>query len=604
MKQPRQWNRWYYNNPVKTNLIILSLLVFLGTTIPSIVLISYYNTKMTYREIEKSVETASLQAGSQMTDMLRGVSKISTAILSDPGLHSLIQKDVAGRDSHEILSLESTLYTICSTSTNKLSAYVYDRNGVCYYTDSYRTKLLKASRMEESRDYQKVLARDGAAAVLFSDDLYEPQAGAAGVSLTGGLSLVRLINHPETLRTNGTLVLNVAAGDVISCFDSYAEPEGTYLITDRQGRILFTRNENEDFTAEWIIARAAAENRVITEYSYGYPCFIAANYLPDYDLILYACVPFRSQTLPMQLHLKFLLPIIAINVIVMILGLAIVARSLTAPLQQLAAHMGRVAEKDFRPLHTDYREPNELGLVANRFNDMTNEIERLIQKEVDIQKHKRHLELNLLQAQFKPHFLYNTIDMARALCLQGNVGGANQILKAMGTYYKNILSKGKTIIALEDEISTIRQYEFIRRFKDETGIMIEYQIADGTLRLPVLKFILQPLVENAIRHGLKHSDGGRILITSTLTDDILRLSVVDNGVGMPEEFSGDVISRSADPGKWQHGGSFGLRATAERLNLYYGDNCVITINSRADQGTEIIFELYHISQYIPEGWET
>ena len=559
---------------------------------------------MTYREIERSVEAASLQSGSQLTDMLRGVSKISTAILSDPGLHSLIQKDVADRDSHEILSLESTLYTICSTSTNRLSAYVYDRNSVCYYTDSYRTKLLKTSLIEENRDYRKVLERDGAPAVMFSDDLYERMPGTAGGSVSGGLSLARLINHPETLRTNGTLVINVAAGDVMSCFDSYAEPEGTYLITDREGRILFIRNESPDLAAEWIISTASPENGIITEYSYGYPCFIAANHLPEYDLVLYACIPFRSQTLPMQLHIRFLLPIIAINVFIMILGLAIVARSLTVPLQQLAAHMGRVAEKDFGPLHTDYREPNELGLVANRFNDMTNEIERLIKQEVDIQKHKRHLELNLLQAQFKPHFLYNTIDMARALCLQGNVNGANQILKAMGTYYKNILSKGKTIIALEDEISTVRQYEFIRRFKEETEITIDYRIDAGTLRLPVLKFILQPLVENAIKHGLRHSDGGQIILGSVLAGDVLTLSVFDNGVGMPEGFAGNAAVRSKDFSKWKHDGSFGLRATAERLNLYYGDDCVITINSSTDQGTEIIFELYHFSRYIPEGWET
>lgn len=586
--------QWYYKNPVRLNLILLSLLVFLGTTIPSILIINYYNTKATREEIMKSAEASSRQAGMNLTDTLKGVSKISTAILSNPSLHQLLSKDITGREASETVNLENTLYTICSTSTNKLSAYVYDLNGVCYYTDSYRTKILTVPLPEDPPVMAQITKRQGAPVILFTEELY---AGAAG---QGGLSLVRLINHPETLATIGTLVINITAQDAAGCFDSYMDDdEGIYLIADRQGRTLLSVNEKEGFDPEWIRQTAGTDTGITLAGAPGASCLITANYLEDYNLVLYGCIPLGTRAVPLQAQLRYILPVILLNMTIMIAGLIIVARSFTGPLLQLSAHMGEVVLKDFTPFTTAYKEPNELGILADGFNRMTFEIERLIKKEIDIQKHKRHLELNLLQAQFKPHFLYNTIDMARSLCLQGKADTAGQILKAMGNYYKNILSKGKTIIALADELETIRQYEFIRQYKEDSEIVMAYEVSPDTLRLPVLKFVLQPLVENALKHGLRRCEEGLITVSAVYQDNRLTLAVADNGVGMEEALAKGI--RSGQAGHPDTG--FGLRATIERMKLYYGEDCRMTVDSRPDEGTRIIFEIHNFSDYIPEGWE-
>lgn len=581
---------WYYRNPVSLNLTVLFFTFFLTTTIPSIVIINYFNQKATYDEMERFAGTAIDTAAMRLLETLDGGKKISTSILSMPSLHRLLEKDFGQRTPAETSALESSLYTICSTSTDKLSAYVYDLEGHCYYTDSFRTKKpLPSSRTASI--YQEMERLQGGTMAVYTHSLYDSS------SEHDGISIIRTINNLDTLQPVGTLIINLRISDLAYCFETTSERKTSYLLFDKSGEVLFSVPESLDVPVDSLVGEVTKNGIGETfRTTIGEHSFLAASsFVPDSGFYLAGMTEVRPAGIHRQKYFHYIAAVILINIVIMLAGLWILSRSLSAPLQRLAAHMRRLGEKDFSGLTSPYRSPNEIGLLAETYNQMTSEIQTLLQREVEIQKNKRHLELNLLQAQFRPHFLYNTIDTARSLCLQGELSQANLLLKAMGNYYQNILSKGKNVISIGDEINTIRQYEIIRGYKDDLELHIKYEIPDELLPMPILKFVLQPLIENSIKHGFRMCDSGQIVIRMELTDDVLSVMVSDNGTGIPADKLEELKNGGGRETK-----SFGLLATIERMKIYYGEAYAWNLESGPEGGTTVSFTIRGYSRWIPE----
>lgn len=573
--------RFYFCTPVRINLISLFLTLFITTTIPSILVIHYFNTRTTTEEMKRSAEAAVQTASLRLEETIRGAKKISTSLLSNRVLQSLLKKEIENRSSADISSLESSLYTICATSTNHLSAYVYDLFDRCYYTDSFRSKTLSPSSLKENKHYERLQKEDGASFLVYSRELYQ------STEEDGGLSVIRLVKNLDTLDLLGTLIINIRQEDVIAPFAGAHEKGSSFLIFDNSENILISINENPDFPPDTLLSIVSENNATLSKKKSGNSYLISSYYLEDFGLTVSSLTPTAVNSIGKQPYFKYLIAVLLINIAFLLAGLYILSKSLTSPLKKLALQMQGISDKDFQTIHTDYEEPNEIGFLTNCYNKMTQQIEALLKNEVEIQKNKRHLELNLLQAQFKPHFLYNTIDTARALCLQDDTKQANLLLKAMGSYYQNILSKGKNIISIEDELNTIKQYEIIRNFKDDFELNILYKAEERLLNYPILKFILQPLVENSIKHGFCSCDSGTILIQFTLEQDSLKILVKDNGMGIPDDIQKQICERYYKYEK--DTASFGLRATIERMALFYGDDFNFEIKSLHNQGTSVLF---------------
>lgn len=150
------------------------------------------------------------------------------------------------------------------------------------------------------------------------------------------------------------------------------------------------------------------------------------------------------------------------------------------------------------------------------------------------------------------------------------------------------------LISIDHELNSIKQYETILSFQDNHDFLIQYDVSEEVRPLPILKFILQPLVENCIKHGLYGLDEGIITITCRFSgEDILYLSVEDNGRGMEPELVRQITGKTyLSPSR-----SFGLAATLERMQLFYGQDCSYAIDSTRNQGTRISFTIIHFSSH-------
>ncbi len=246
---------------------------------------------------------------------------------------------------------------------------------------------------------------------------------------------------------------------------------------------------------------------------------------------------------------------------------ALISRMLTGPIQQLL-HCMKGSEDNSPDMI--YSKPllSEFRVLFYEYNQMVEQIRLLIQSTIDKQRRIRQVELNEIQEQMKPHFLYNTLDSIQALAMMGDSQSVCVLVERLGDFYRKSVSGGKELLTVAEEFKIAQDYADIMevRFENAFRYISDIDESCGGFMLP--KLTLQPLVENAFLHGVRKNDRfGEIIARAELSDGRLHILVADNGRGIPE----DVLDELASEKEPERGKSLGLRGTIERLRLLYGD---------------------------------
>lgn len=237
---------------------------------------------------------------------------------------------------------------------------------------------------------------------------------------------------------------------------------------------------------------------------------------------------------------------------------------------------------------------DELSNLAEDFNGMVVEIKNLMNKVYQQQKEERQRELQVLQSQINPHFLYNTLDTLQWKALEYGAVELSEMIVSLSSFFRISLSKGKEFISLEKELEHVKNYLVIQQFRYSD--ILDYEInCDPKFYLYQLpKIIIQPLVENAIYHGIKPKLAhGTIKINVFEEQDALNIVVGDDGVGMSDDKL-KKIRKNID----EHltGKNYGLYNVSRRIYLHFGQGCGLTINSTENQGTIITMRISKIME--------
>jgi two-component system sensor histidine kinase YesM len=216
-----------------------------------------------------------------------------------------------------------------------------------------------------------------------------------------------------------------------------------------------------------------------------------------------------------------------------------------------------------------YRRKDEFSYLFNRYNKLLQQIKALIDKLYVTELRKKEAELKTLQAQINPHFLYNTLDSINWLAINHDVPEISSMVTSLSDFFRYSLSKGRNIIPLRDELKQVESYLDIQQFRFQDKL--EYELEDVEPRLLaeclVVKLSIQPLVENAIIHGIQQRRGkGRIRIRVTSEHEVLFVYVFDDGIGAdPERLNG--LLTGQQPGSQ----SYGIRNVHSRIQQFFGE---------------------------------
>jgi len=256
------------------------------------------------------------------------------------------------------------------------------------------------------------------------------------------------------------------------------------------------------------------------------------------------------------------------------------------PVRVLYDAMQKVSDGDFA-VRAEIHSHDEIEVLADGFNSMTENMQSMIHKIKEDQQKMRRLDLRLLQEQINPHFLYNTLDTIVWLIEDGKADEAVNMVVILSDFFRLVLSRGKEVISLRDEERHIRSYLKIQEMRYHDILEYEIEIAPELYECKILKLTLQPLVENALYHGIKYKrEKGCIRVSGRQEGDILRLTVTDNGVGMEEEELKLLRKELERPCNETEKG-FGLANVNERIRMYFGAEYGMQIQSEKGVGTRV-----------------
>ena len=273
----------------------------------------------------------------------------------------------------------------------------------------------------------------------------------------------------------------------------------------------------------------------------------------------------------------------AILVIVALVLSNLISRNITRPLQQLRDSMARVQEGDFGAAEVEVTSRNEVGSLTRSFNVMTSRIQELMKQNIYEQQQKRKSELKALQSQINPHFLYNTLDSIIWMA-EGKKNEEVVVMTAsLARLLRQSISNEEEQVPIGQEVEYARSYLTIQKMRYKDKLEFQIQVDAQIMGVPIIKLVLQPLIENAIYHGLKYKEGkGLLIVRGYREGENAVIQIKDNGAGMDEQTLSHIFEKHKV--NYRSNG-VGVYNVQKRLQLYYGMDYGITYSSRQGEGT-------------------
>ncbi len=317
---------------------------------------------------------------------------------------------------------------------------------------------------------------------------------------------------------------------------------------------------------------------LIQKYMYTYLYYEAAHLNALQSAMISSMIVFMGVVVVLSLVLLYILLTHSRNL----------SRRIVNPIDKICERLEAIGKGSLLVCEPIQADVEEVQILSDGIESMVGRLKQQIDKNTEQEKQRRRTEFALLQAQMNPHFLYNTLDTIIWLIESKEISEAVTMICSLSNYFRFSLSRGKYVITLAEEEQHIRSYLEIQQMRYRDLMDYEIDIPDSVKSFILPKLTLQPLVENALYHGIKISRRkGFIRVTGRLQDDNLILEVADDGSGMTKERLDEVRASIADDRR----DGFGLRTVHQRIQILFGNEYGLDIESTPDNGTNIIMTI-------------
>lgn len=414
-------------------------------------------------------------------------------------------------------------------------------------------------------------------------DLYEVSLGDYEKNGTG---YIRYYRDYDSGLIKGYVLIEYQSPLLINNFAHIRYGEtGSYLIADTDGNKKIENDQDvsgnisEEEYFQW--AEDNKKGGKVFRID-GKRYLVTASVIPTLDWLMIGLTPVNELTKAGKAMTQIIYVVGIIAALISTFFSLRVSHSVTKPLIYLTDTMKKFGKGDLS-VRVPVLYEDEIGILSEEFNKMSEQIRQLVDQVYREQRAKRKSELAALQAQINPHFLYNTLNSVSSLIKMNCPDEAFIMIQAIGTFYRTSLSDGKTLIPLEQEITNIENYIKIQKVRYGNKIEYEIDIENEILQEWIVKLTLQPLIENSIYHGIKEMRGkGIIRIKGWKEKNKVFIQVSDNGLGIPEEKLEELFSKDYR----EKGSAFGLFNIQQRLQIYFGKEYGLTVESKLSQGTK------------------
>ncbi|WP_434748341.1 sensor histidine kinase [Paenibacillus amylolyticus] len=428
------------------------------------------------------------------------------------------------------------------------------------------------------------------------------------------ITVGRELRDPGTLQRLGYILIDIrleAFGQLLSNLNF--EQKASLMIVDSQQRLIFEKTSTDGLSAYAPLLSHGklqdyANNQKIELDGRSY---LHVRHHSEYSgLSVISLTPITVIQKESGEMLTFTMGLALLCMAAVAILAVLVSYRVTRPLIRLKHHMIRVEQGDFSQRVTQYSS-DELGQISRGFNRMMEEIHRLFHEVYMLEIQEREAELSALQSQMNPHFIYNTLESINMMAVRERHTEVSAMVTALGRLLRYTIDKADRMVTLREELAFVDSYVRIQQVRYNGELEMIYDMDEEVNDCLVPKLILQPLVENAICHGIEgrlagSGTGGMIWVSAVLFDQELLISVRDNGKGMEQEeldrlnasisgqtVSGQNVHPPANPILHRHAGeSLGLHNIAQRLYLVYGKDSGLSVDGSPGQGLVVTLSIH------------
>lgn len=408
-------------------------------------------------------------------------------------------------------------------------------------------------------------------------------------SIDDAFSLAKAVQDPETGEVLGVILLDIRHDIIQSSINGVTIGEkGFVFVMDQEDNIVYTPVNGIVYRVnpKWVKAMEPMSVQI-----QGGSYQIRSELSPYTGWRTVGVFSMDEVMSSVNTIVYILFTCVIISLVLVVIVSFKFSRTLTNPIFKLKRLM-KQAESGDLTVRFNFQHNDEIGELGQSFNHMIARIDQLIQMVYVEQENKRTAEMKSLQEQIKPHFLYNTLDTISWMARDYDAEDIVRLVDALTNMFRIGLSHGKDIITVKEEITHVSNYLYIQkiRYKDKLNYVIH--VDESLYAIEVPKLILQPLVENAIYHGVKAKrGGGTITITGVPEGENLVFTVQDNGAGMPQEKVEELNRRMSERSVLDEQKSFGLFYIRERIQLCYGTGYGVHVESALGEGTRVTITL-------------
>jgi two-component system, sensor histidine kinase YesM len=382
----------------------------------------------------------------------------------------------------------------------------------------------------------------------------------------GNLTMIRKVIDFQELTYMGFITTTIRLNDLFKSVDYNKISKDSYLlVTDDLGNIVYNGG-NDEVNELW-------ESTEVDHY------MIIQEKLPETNWSLKALVPTSRLNKEIN-NIRNLMVIVSLNIFAFVIFISfIISKYLSKNIKNTVTAIESFSEGDFKK--RIYNKGNdEFSLIANAFNNMADTIDKLIKEVYESKLQKKEIELEFLQSQINPHFLYNTLSSISQLALLGAAEELNKMIMSLSKFYRLTLNQGKLIIPIGKELEQVSSYIEIQKIKYGKRLEVSYEIDEKLLECDTVKFILQPFVENAEEHAW-FDDTIHIKIKLFSQGNCMFFRIIDNGAGMTRE----KLEKFSKLNSTEMG--YGIYNVNQRIKLQFGEEYGIKLFSRLGIGTVV-----------------
>lgn len=564
---------------IKTKIWVLFLACILMSSVISIGTVVYSSQKSNLKHIGEMTTQTLHAIDSNLELMIDHVNQDTYAVFWSKMFQDTLEEVSKGNLTVKTRTeLQDCLTNIMLAGDYISSIVFYDNIGNSFMCNREEVVSKKEIAVEDAYWYEKAIKKDG-------DWIFETDGGGI-VSYKSKnrniLSMIRVIKKKTDYSKLGILMVNIDEKTIREIFDSVGGNLNSNFYVLMNDILIFGPKEKENYDVSKDIIGSLEENetKIVRSEENSMVYKKISSMIDGWTLAIETPMSSFSNSIS---YFDTLIVLI-VNIGMLILCWLFISHTVSRPIQKMEEQM-MYSKSIPENLEVDEECEDEITNLKRTYNNLLNSIRKLLERTKEEEKIIRKNELDLILEQINPHFLYNTLDVISGLTLIGDQDKSFQMTQALGRFYRNSLNSGCQVITVREEQDIIKSYMTIINIRYNNEISIEYKVDENLLDILMLKLILQPLVENAVHHGMRQKEGkGKLCISvQALDDKLMEVSVRDNGVGIPE----DKIRLILEGGYKTSKSGFGLHSVKQRVELFYGIEDAVSISSQPGCWTEV-----------------